>query len=235
MTTLDSDSADRILALDEHISNDWLVVNVVTQTEIMCVGLKVNQREEVLHLLGSGASPLQTLKKAAPLLQGPSVIRLSDIRGLEWHADNQELRCRYIDQNKGRERVLGLNLSGDTARKLFVSTIESVLGKFDEVEVPASIWHVGLSQLIYAAVAFTLSVSLAIAVHYDAGKGKPIQQPIQVRRRHQALAELLKWIGPAGILIIGGIIIAVLMVWWYVACRKRPVKTIATLRLSDAS
>ena len=208
--------------LDEFNDDTWFRVAVLTDAELMFAVLKKNRRETVLPALEAGEDPLQTLKASASLGQGPTAIPLEHVETLEWHADDETLTVGYSDPEKGKSRSASLNFSSGEAREGFVEEIRSDLGTCDERIEPASIWHVGVTQLIVSAFAMVICGGIAIAGYMDP---KPVDMNKMRGGRKQALAALYNAVGPTGMLLIGIGITLAMVVWWYVACRNPPLRT----------
>jgi len=218
----DSQSGDSRFLLDEFTDETWFRVAVLTDDEYVAGVLKKIRRETVLGALQRGEPPLHVIKASASLGQGPSAVRLEHVETLEWHADDNLLSVGYSDREKGKTRSLSTEFSSSEMRAEFVEEIKSTLGMCEERSEPASIWHIGMTQLIVSGIALVVCGSLAITGWADP---KPVDMNKMRAPRKQALAALYNAVGPTGMAIIGVVTIAAMMIWWYLACRNPPLKT----------
>lgn len=218
----DSQSGDSRFLLDEFTDDTWFRVAVLTDDEFIAGVLKKNRRDTVLGALERGDPPLQVIKESSSLGQGPSAVRLESIQTLEWHADDDFLLLEYSDFEKNKSRSISTQFSSGDVRAEFVEEIKSTLGTCEERSEAASIWHVGVTQLIVSGIALVVCGTLAIAGWADP---KPVDMNKMRAPRKQALAALYNAVGPTGMAVIGVVTIAAMMVWWYLACRNPPLRT----------
>jgi len=218
----DAQDGDSRFLLDEFTDDTWFRVAVLTDDEFVAGVLKKNRRDTVLGALERGDPPLQALQQSASLGQGPSAVRLEHVETLEWHADDNLLSVGYSDPEKNKSRSLSTEFSSSEMRAEFVEEIKSTLGTCEERSEPASIWHIGMTQLIVSAFALLFCGGLAIAGWADP---KPVDMNKMRAPRKQAIAALYNAVGPTGMAVIGLVVIAAMMVWWYLACRNPPLRT----------
>lgn len=224
---MDEPTPNPVIALDEHIANDWFLIALVTNREYASVGLKPGKRLTVLEAFAEGDDPIETLKKHAPFGQPPRIVPLSSIEALEWHADDTELYVRYFDEKKQKSRRGRSQISTAGSRNHLIDKICGDVGECEITEEPASIWHVGLAQLIFSGIAILICWPIAIAGFLDP---RPANVDGMRRGRAIALAALYNAVGPMGMFLIGLAIVTAMMVWWYIACRNPPVKSVARFR-----
>lgn len=218
-----NDSPSTSPFIDHHIIDGWFRVAVVSKSHFICVGLRTNMRDPILEALRSGADPVETLKSSAPLGQPPHIVPLGEITSVEWHSNDRELTVRYVDKTKNRTRRAKCELSGQEARMKTVNALEEMIGDFEHGEQRASIWHTGMQPLIFSAIAIALCGTLSIAGYVTPG---PVDTST-MRSRDRGLANLLNWVGPTGMLLLGLGVVAAMMTWWFLACRKPPIKMVA--------
>lgn len=222
-----SESKHSILALDEHVANDWFLLTLVTPTDYATVGLKPAKREAVLEALAQGEDPIQTMKSNAPFGQPPRIVPLASIEAIEWYADDTELNVRYFDSNRQKSRGARASISDADCRSRLIDAVSGLVGECETIEEPASIWHVGMGPMIISAIALLVCGTIAVAGYFDPG---PVDMNRVRRPKAQALAFLFNAVGPTGMAAIGLAITALCMVWWYLGCQNPPTKSIVKPR-----
>ena len=148
---------------------------------------------------------------------------------MEWHADEDflDLRLRYFDETKCKSRCVRATFRDVDSRQEIIGAVKQVAGDFDEVEMPASIWHTGVTPLSVSATVSFFFGGLATVGYMSPNSANADRS---VSRRGKAIANLLNDDGPTGVLLIGAEVVAAMMVWWYIACRNPVVKTVTTPR-----
>lgn len=212
--------------MDYHVDNGWFHITVVTPTVVVVAATSPPSKgQTILQSLNAGSDPIEILKANSPFGQGPRIVPLADLESIEWHADDQELYLRYADANKGKSRRVRTTMSASAARRQLIDTILGATGACEQSEVPASIWHIGITPLIISGFAIVLFGIPAIAGFIDP---RPVNGD-RMSGRGAALKALFNAVGPVGMALIGAGIITLMMIWWAISCRKPPIKHIAKI------
>lgn len=223
----DSSRPTSFVNLDQHAAEGWHTITVVTPREFIAGRISpISKGEMVLQSIQNGGDPAELIKKNSPMLQGPAVVPLESIDSMEWHEDDKALSVRYLDPKKQKLRSTGAEMSSAEARTRMIDSIVQLVGSSERSEVPASIWHVGVTSItlsVFAAAFFVLPGIVGLV-------SKEEVRPEKMSRAvAQMLGALMNAITPLGMIGLGLAVIAGLMVWWWILCKNPPTKHVAKL------
>lgn len=212
------------LAVDSHEEGRELHVTVVSPTRLAIAKYKPALRERIEAALRSEGDTIAALCANSPHAQGPTLIALADIESLEWFSDEEWLTIHHYDPDKFESRETLARTSGVDARARVIEAMREVLGEFEYHERAASAWHTGSKQIIGIGLTVLLFFGGGLAKHFEGDH----EGRVQVRRGWKMLfAKFANAVGEIGLYAIGCGLIVALLLWWRLACKNPPVRSVA--------
>lgn len=222
-----------IRAMEEHIADDWFHITLLTPKTLITGSTKTNQRSKVLEALEGGADPEETVKKASPMGQGPSIVPLKSLEKATWTPKYPEIFLWYADGAKTRKARMACK--SPATRDAFLSAIQSESGLSMKAGTETEdFWSLSTGPIIGLVIA-TLAFVFPTAVMFATGDTGPVNTD-NLKRNSRALGEIVNTIGPLNMLLIGLAINAGLVAWWYWKSKHPPmVNVLRVLRANPAA
>ncbi|MBX3452617.1 MAG: hypothetical protein KF777_23975 [Planctomycetaceae bacterium] len=208
------------LFMDELFDQGWYHPLILTNTYVVSANLKPGKQSAVHAAIASNKDLPVYLKSITPLGAALGLIELKNFQRAAWHEDESFLELYEKEDAHGKSRSLLAYFSSRDNRQPFIDHLTDLVGPCERSEVPASIWHVGMGPIIYSTMAI-----LACGLLAWAGFAQDSPADVDnVRGRGRGLAVLLNAVGPVGMLVIGGAVVAAMMIRWYIRCLNPPAK-----------
>lgn len=214
---------EQILAIDEHVGADWYRVTCVTSTHLVTGAVIKSKKDTVTEAFAAGDDPVRVLKKNSPFGQGPRVVILAELTRLEWFEGQLTLDMSYRKAARRRRRRVRCLLTSPEARSELIAAIESVIGPCEHAVEPTSIWQLGIGPMLCSIVTVLVFGSTAWA---GLVAGRPFNVDADRFDIGRLFVEFANLVGPIGMILIGIVIVAGMMLWWNRACRTPPQKSV---------
>lgn len=220
-------------AIDVHVDDHWCYVTCVTDDRVAYACLKKSQHNNVRSTVESGGDLIELMNEVVPLGHRVKIVPLDRVDTIEWHADDADVVFKHWNEENTKLVRTSASLRDASSRAEIIQAVKEGVGvSFIESDAKASIWHVGITQLALSFFAILLFIVPGIV-----GLFSPGEIATESRGRYAAIKEMIKElynaVGPAGMLLIGVGICIAMMIWWYVAYRFPPKKTVAKATSSE--
>ncbi len=220
-----SKAVEPILAIDVHVSAGWSYVSLVTPTRFATVELDTETQPWMLRDLNlQTRDPIAILKEHSELGHSPKIANISDVVEMEWLDNSNRLTLRTHD-SLGKRRKIRAELSSGDARERLLQAMERIAGSLQRTEEPAGMWHLGKRPIAFSLISLLIFVGLGV---FGLSQNEASVDVSDMRGGiARGLASLYNVAGPKGMIGVGFIITAGMMVWWFDACQNRPNRHVA--------
>lgn len=214
--------------LDAHADGPWCYVTCVTNDRVAYACLKEAKKHRVRSIIESRGDLIGFMEKTVPLGHRVKIVPLDRLHAIEWHEDDTDVVFRHWNSERTKLKRVSVTLRDESSRQSIVEAAKQQAGvPFVESDAKPSIWHVGITQLFLSGFAILLFVIPGTAGLFDPGE-IDLQSSGLYAAQKEMMMELYNAVGPVGMLLIGLGVVLAMMIWWFIAYKFPPKKTIAT-------